>query len=75
MTDVSSTPINGVAYPQLVPQHGAPDSAQPAIKRKRVDSSEDEAQVNGDAPQDVTDDVGGANILGQIADFITVLKK
>lgn len=75
MTDVSTAPINGVAHPQLVPQHETPNNAQPAIKRKRVDGAEDEAQMNGNAPHDVKGTVSSASVQEQIADFITVLKR
>lgn len=76
MTDVSTTPVNGVAHPQLVSQHEALSSAQPAaIKRKRVDGSGDEAQMNGNAPREALHSASGASIQEQIADFIIVLKK
>lgn len=75
MTDLSTTPIHGVAHPQLLPQHESPTSAQQAIKRKRVDGSEDEAQMNGNATREALDSATSAPIQEQIADFITVIKK
>ena len=75
MADVPTAPINGVAHSQLGSQHEAPNNAQPAIKRKRVDGSEDEAQMNGNAPHDVKGTVSSASVQEQIANFITVLKR
>ena len=75
MMDLSTTPINGVAPSQPIAQYPSPDSVQSTIKRKRVESSEDEAQVNGNAPQDVRDNVQSANIQEQVAELVAVLQR
>lgn len=75
MMDLSTTPINGVAPPQPIAQYPSPDSGQSMIKRKRVESTEDEAQVNGNAPQEVRDNIQGANIQEQVAELVAVLQR
>lgn len=75
MMDLSTTPINGVAPLQPIAQYPSPDSVQSTIKRKRVESSEDEAQLNGNAPQEVRDNIQGANIQEQVAELVAVLQR
>lgn len=73
--DLSTTAITGVAPSQPIVQYPSPDSVQSTVKRKRVESSEDEAQVNGNAPEQVRDNVQGANIQEQVAELVAVLQK
>ena len=73
--DLSTAPINGVAVSQPIAQYPSPDSVQSIIKRKRVESSEDEAQVNGNAQQEAKGNVQDAHIQEQVAELVAVLQR
>ncbi len=76
MTDINLTPYHGVPEPLMRAPHDNLNNALPPAKRKRVDGSEDEVDINGDAPLDlIHKSAPNLTIQEQIANLISILKR